>query len=255
KILFLAKKYKCSKTYITTILLKNNIPRRSKDMERRKHIFNFRFFEKINTKEKAYFLGLFYADGHVSNNHAFISLVEKDRHILEEAKLFIKFKESLMFIKRESPRQNMYRLCLGSKDMVIDLCRVGCFHRKTLTLRFPTEKQVPKHLLKFFIRGYFDGDGCICHSRNNLILTIASTNQFCISIQNIFSNILGNKSGSVRKHAVGNVYIYYLGGNNQTLKIFKWLYSGGGPRLNRKFKKYKDFIKQYVYHPSSKIFI
>ena len=30
-----------------------------------------------------------------------------------------------------------------------------------MILKFPTEEKVPKSLIRHFIRGYFDGDGCI----------------------------------------------------------------------------------------------
>lgn len=48
-----------------------------------------------------------------------------------------------------------------SKHMFEALVRLGCTLRKSLTLRFPTSDQVPDHLLRHFVRGYFDGDGCI----------------------------------------------------------------------------------------------
>ncbi len=42
-----------------------------------------------------------------------------------------------------------------------DLIRLGCIPSKTKTLEFPSVDIVPKHLMRHFIRGYFDGDGCI----------------------------------------------------------------------------------------------
>lgn len=45
--------------------------------------------------------------------------------------------------------------------MANDLINLGCIPRKTLVLKFPNESTVPKQLIKHFIRGYMDGDGCI----------------------------------------------------------------------------------------------
>ena len=42
-----------------------------------------------------------------------------------------------------------------------DLNKLGVVERKSLILTFPTEQQVPKHLMPHFIRGYFDGDGSV----------------------------------------------------------------------------------------------
>ena len=44
--------------------------------------------------------------------------------------------------------------------MVKDLISHGCCENKSLILKPPTT--VPNDLINHFIRGYFDGDGCVC---------------------------------------------------------------------------------------------
>ena len=51
------------------------------------------------------------------------------------------------------------RTCVTSIKLVHDLIKHGCVENKSLILKAPTT--VPKELLHHFIRGYFDGDGCV----------------------------------------------------------------------------------------------
>ena len=46
----------------------------------------------------------------------------------------------------------MYRLACYSKKSYTDLINKGCGINKSLILKFP---------VSHFIRGYFDGDGCV----------------------------------------------------------------------------------------------
>src|ERR1035437_6505732 len=51
-----------------------------------KKTFNINYFETINSEDKAYFLGLLFADGCISGNCISISLKISDKHILENFK-------------------------------------------------------------------------------------------------------------------------------------------------------------------------
>ena len=67
------------------------------------------------------------------------------------------------------------------------LNNIGCTPKKSLMLKFP-DKSVFKYnkLIIDFIRGYFDGDGCISYHRNTKSVSpycsIISTNEFLTSI-------------------------------------------------------------------------
>ena len=47
---------------------------------------NYQFFEKIDSEEKAYFLGFIYSDGCVQSNSVTLKLQKKDIIILEKMK-------------------------------------------------------------------------------------------------------------------------------------------------------------------------
>ena len=64
----LAKKYKLKTIDVTNILIKNNVKiRKHGSWFKSKYTFDEMFFEMIDTAEKAYILGLIYADGCITN--------------------------------------------------------------------------------------------------------------------------------------------------------------------------------------------
>jgi intein-encoded DNA endonuclease-like protein len=110
--------------------------------------------------KKTYFLGFIFADGSVTNdtktyrNRVTLKLHTKDVHILES---FIKSVNGEMSVWKHGQRE-MVEVGMSSKKMVNDLANLGVTPNKTFTLQYPT---INETLEKHFLRGYFDGDGCI----------------------------------------------------------------------------------------------
>lgn len=131
------------------------------------HKCNDSFFSAIDTERKAYWLGFLYADGNVSRGkYSFqtrLALTEDDSDIVEELKKDLEATHNISRWKAHGyPNSKPLKvLTITSRKMFEDLGRLGCYPRKSLTLRFPTSNQVPDNLLRHFVRGYFDGDGCI----------------------------------------------------------------------------------------------
>ena len=50
--------------------------------------------------------------------------------------------------------------------MAQSLINLGCVPRKSLIITLP---DIPKNLMHHFIRGYFDGDGCIMRLKGNRV--------------------------------------------------------------------------------------
>lgn len=129
------------------------------------------FFEKIDSEDKSYFLGLMYADGYTiikenkPNSTGYtsaISLQEQDKHILETFSDLIFGKDNLSKITYKNNRgKDAYVLRIHNKKICQDLIKLGCVPKKSLILKFPSEQQVPRKYLRHFIRGYFDGDGSV----------------------------------------------------------------------------------------------
>jgi|688.fasta_scaffold401782_1 hypothetical protein len=141
---------------------KNNILK-SKNPNYKKRVkkfYNESFFEKIDTEEKAYFLGLIYSDGSLQNDsdkglyNVNITLHIKDKDILEK---FIQCVNGEMELWKHKQR-DMVELKLNGKKIVNDLEKIGVYPNKTFTIDYP---MIDENLERHFLRGYFDGDGCI----------------------------------------------------------------------------------------------
>ncbi len=114
------------------------------------------YFKKINSADKAYFLGLIYAEACITKRNVFaIGLINKDRYILENLKYLLKFNGKIDHCN--SGTSSIIRIV--SKELVEDLKKLGVKENKTYDLDFPTHKQVPRKYLSHFIRGMMDGDG------------------------------------------------------------------------------------------------
>lgn len=124
-------------------------------------------FSIIDTPEKAYFLGLFYADGCLSRDVS-IYLAEPDKYLLENLKQIFPF-FNLRFVNQSKQvnTKNGYVLAKQNKKLIRDILKNGGISRKSYNnkelLSFPS---INKELYSSFIRGFFDGDGSAYTNKN-----------------------------------------------------------------------------------------
>ncbi len=121
---------------------------------------NHDFFRQWSPK-MAYVLGFFAADGSMVTSKRgghFIEFTITDRVVLERIRHATNSGHKITGRDRGANRKRVYRLQIGSKAWFADLTKLGFTKRKSNTLRFP---QLSKEYAGDFIRGYFDGDGCV----------------------------------------------------------------------------------------------
>jgi len=104
---------------------------------KRQFYVNDEFFERIDTEEKAYWLGFLYADGSVHHINLTIALQRSDE---EHLKLFLKHLESengvyqhdnTYVYKGETKNRYFSSISISSAKIVEDLTKLGCFPQKT----------------------------------------------------------------------------------------------------------------------------
>lgn len=201
---------------------------------RRKYHFNQRYFENIDSELKAYFLGFIYADGCNTGSSLAMNLHKKDVHVLEKLK---------QEIGTDSPiydtQKGLKGVTISSVSMVKDLTRHGCMQAKTFKLTFP---DLPEHLVHHFIRGYFDGDGCICigsrkWGRN---FNIVGTLEFVSEVQKILVKNCNLSFTKIYAQKTKNGFVYYLKytGRLQTNRIADYMYKDSSFHLMRKYDKF-----------------
>ncbi len=121
------------------------------------------FFKKWSS-EMAYVLGFFTADGNMTkhkNGGCYIEFTSNDYEVLYKIKKIIGLDNKISWRNRNSKIH--YRIQMGSKVLYEDLISLGLTPNKSLTIKFPNISLVH---LKHFIRGYFDGDGCVYFKQN-----------------------------------------------------------------------------------------
>ena len=197
---------------------------------------NETYFDNIDTEDKAYFLGLMMSDGCVSNNCFYIKLIDED--ILLKFKECLECENQVIFTQAPNPNwNNSYKLTICSKYMCKALEKLGCTKNKTKTLKFPNIK---KELYRHFIRGFFDGDGClqlqnkIYHCRFDL--TCASK-EFLEEVRPILTEH-AKTSGYLGKETKYDVWHLNYSGH-QVKQILDWIYKDSNYYLQRKYNKYK----------------
>jgi len=116
------------------------------------------FFEKW-TREMAYVLGFFVADGSITVNprgSEYFSIQITDKSLLEKIRRVMHSQHKITAKKVRINEKPLYRIQIGSKKICNDLRKIGLTERKAKRLQLPN---IPKNMFSDFLRGYFDGDG------------------------------------------------------------------------------------------------
>lgn len=210
------------------------------DIYSRKSHVNDRIFDTIDTEEKAYWLGFLYADGNVHRSnqtwHIELTLQEQDVSHLRKYAEFIGHCGDPKYRKTNKA----YRISTGSRRMAEQLIKKGCVPQKSLILTFPTYNIVPKELMRHFIRGYFDGDGCITLRHNVQSITqcvsIIGTKEFLEGLLNEYS---GYDVQTIKKEPRRDSNTYEIKFRKEEGKRFlAYMYDNSSIYLQRKFEKY-----------------
>lgn len=130
-------------------------------------------FEKIDSEEKAYFLGLLMADGSIKEDKTSytlsLELQERDKHILYEFASFLGLpRERVRKTKRQKKNSITYIVVVGSTNFCNHLMDKGIVPNKMGHKEMPSG--VPLSLMRHMIRGLIDGDGTVKHKNKEVVL-------------------------------------------------------------------------------------
>lgn len=208
------------------------------------------YFEKIDSRNKAYWLGFLYADGCIVENikankksksyTVELGLASIDEYHIERFKISLSTNAEIKrrFIKG---KYESSRICICNKKIAQDLINLGCTPRKSLTLKFPNCEIVPNEYIKDFIRGYFDGDGCV-YVKDDLSkcsVSFLGTYDFLNELSDILEKELGLIKPKITKKNGQNANEVYWYGFSNLKTIYDYLYEGSDliylPRKRQKF--------------------
>ena len=241
----IADQYGVSKWKVSDILKQNGIQKRTKSQANSRYTCNEDFFSVIDTEEKAYWLGFLAADGFVNTDKGRwgVTLSATDKAHLEKLRNAIQGTHPINeFVVNKAKGYYSCRLHVVSDKMKDDLVSKGILEVKTDVLTFPTEDQVPKELIRHYMRGYFDGDGSIIYDkpRNRWKLCLLGTTEFLdgwMKECGLDYKIHDEKRSTVK-------YIQF-GAREAIKNTLDFLYKDCSVCLERKYLKYKQAVESH----------
>jgi hypothetical protein len=238
------------------ILSQAGVELRKKSVYKKK--YNQQFFDEYSP-ESAYWAGFILADGNVTRNS---SLLQIGLSKVDESHL-LKFCQAIGLESELIPDGDCVRMSVSGKHMCQSLAdNFGVYPRKSNVCVFP--EQIPNHLWSHFIRGVFDGDGCVTfgkytnkqsEQKRTLVINFTGSIELLDFLKNHFYNSIGvvvgrgSFSGIPPTHIVGRhkkTGEFSYSGRNAVI-ILDWLYDNSEEktRLERKYEKFQNLKANY----------
>lgn len=240
--------------YINSSITRNALKRHELNfINQRLHMNNIdlNFFKKINTKEKAYALGLIYSDGSIDKNGYAFSFVSKDYDQVYLFKSLLKSEHKICEIKSFDKKTEKiyvrYTIHICSKEMTKDLLNLGLHNSKSFSCNFP---EIDNRFIWHFIRGLFDGDGCISimnKKDGKLAFSLILSGELKDKIKKIFNDIELNdtKDKIMYKNKDGVISSIKYTAYKDVKKIYDLIYEDSNElRLSRKYLIFST-LKEY----------
>lgn len=200
------------------------------------------FFKK-ESAEKYYIVGLLYADGYLtknsSGNKEYVGLKLIDKQILDDITNIIKCKEPFKS-GITSAKKQLYKIEFRDNEVINDLKEIGLHKRKTLTITYPN---IPNEYHKDFIRGVFDGDGCIHFSLKKGRINSYVTNFQIVGTFNLLEGIAKYLNVNVRIVPYKKVAKLLVDKKDDIIKLFNYLYYDDCLCLKRKYEHFTECVQ------------
>lgn len=195
--------------------------------------YNRHVFDKINSSEKAYWLGFIVADGYLNDdkNMLRIKLGDKDKTHLEK---FIKFLNGdLSMLKSEKHNitgNTQWYVSTYAPSIHDALKKLNVEQAKSGHEKIPP---IDKIYYRDFVRGLWDGDGFIRESLDGIGLVGSKE---CLEfVQQLFQEQLNIKPLKIYEH-YNTFKIEYRSTKNAIPKIISYLYQDNDIALDRKME-------------------
>lgn len=250
--IWISENFHHSVTTIAKVLREEGI-KVQKGRDNRWYTLNEHYLDELDTAEKYYFLGFFYADGYWSPNSNMTSIDSVDKEILEEFLKLFETNRPLQRIEKHNIENAKISWSFRLENPIVHqkLFEYGCDNTKSYTATFPYrlfggEK---RKFIPDFIRGVVDGDGGWHLEFNSggscsLDFNVVGTHDLCLSIKEILDKEL-EIDLCFRPHTKSKTAWYISTSKKDYIpKIVKYLY--GTPSelfLKRKY----DITQDYLY--------
>lgn len=219
------------------------------------------FFENIDSEIKAYLLGFYVADGNVFKKRNTLTIAQNinDKEIIDlyrehigpNCRIYIPQKSESYINGKKYHRSAIY-LTISSAKLIQPLIDMGYGDRKTYKeLNMP---DLSDELLIHFIRGYFDGDGCVSiwdrrekwrKVRPRCTINFASkTSTLVLEIQEFLNKFGINFNYRYAKST--DMFIISTCSKNMIHKFYDLIYRNSHYFLTRKKEKLENYVNTEI---------
>jgi hypothetical protein len=210
-----------------------------------KYKINEKYFDNLDTEDKNYFLGLLMADGHNNGKNVSIALSGDDKIILEKLSSIIYenyrplLTNNLSLINKL--HKDSHKLYICNMNICKRLSDIGMTKNKTYDMKFPKEiDDINK--FRHFLRGYFDGDGCVTIQNKRITFSIVGEFSFLTDMLSKISEYLNIKIVNKIYKTSSFASEIKIGSKKIVRELYKFMYQDSNYFLERKKIKFDDFF-------------
>ncbi len=201
----------------------------------RLYFFDETYFKIIDTKEKAWLLGMFASDGYLADDGIVWRL--KDLPLIETIKNVFPTTANITKFYNKGFNYPYYQIRYNSRYLRNDLQNLGFTNNKSYDCKYP---EIPEEFDFHFIRGVMDGDGSIGVYNKRLLLNFYGTQELLTIIQQKL-NSETKLSKDNRKDS--NYRVLSLSGSKALKQLIKIYKESENIRLERKFEIFDNYKK------------
>lgn len=218
---------------------------------------DYHYFDQIDTEEKAYWLGFLTADGWISKNkknNAGVVGIELQYGDIGHLKKFNKsIKGNYQITDRwvacgasTDKESKTHHCCIRifSLMMYEALSKLGFDNEKSYHVNIP---DISEELIRHYLRGYFDGDGCFCLTNKSFTVGFISASKplFDDVCRILESNTIKYHTHEYTSDYNTKMYRIYVYDKNSKLRLLDYMYQNCQIYLDRKYKKYQKAIQKH----------
>jgi len=245
----IALQYGVNNHVVSDHLRERGIKTRPKGYHSRKYTVGYKdAFKSLDNEQSAYWFGFLSADGCVDKGRRVRLLIhKKDLNHLVAYKNFLKTDYPICYRKSDG-HPSLDVIC---RELAEDLTEKGCTPRKSLTLQFPNEDVLPREFLWDYLRGVFDGDGCITTSKradsprswHPMVSFATGSTLFAYSLATVLgdrfpSTVLAHPTSN---HSAWNVRVV---GYKNLEQLYPLFYDNATVWLPRKRVAFEEYLKR-----------
>lgn len=223
----------------------------------RKHSLNDGYFDKIDSQEKAYWLGFIWADGSISRtakrasgpNRLRVTQKWQERAHLETFRDILGSDYELVRVPHAGGHDTS-QLDVNCRPLCQALEKLG-YGPKTIRIHVPS---IDQSLLRHFMRGYFDGDGGLSLYQQKVRRWTVNKQEWSITGNAVLMaemrDILSRDAGTTPtvqlkpyKRSPGTKSLRY-GKKDDIRLLYGYLYEYATVYLNSKHEKFVEFFSR-----------